>query len=185
MYVGLGVSKFKYPIAFRHRRYPPSGKTDALFTYTDMPPKTEKEFDLDENQINSEADAHTPVQQSADSSNANAPMEPRAESRYAVGDIRTEPIRTCVAIIPTSGSNAGRQMYVINGTHWTRQEPQPTHNTLVLQYTSWKAKDGSTAFGWNVQGTNVDAFSLTIDQKIAKVVAHDASYSQALALLLK
>ena len=150
-----------------------------------MPPKTEKEFDLDENQINSEAHAHTPLQKSADSSDSSSPLEPRAESRYAVGDIRTEPIRTCVAIIPTSGSNAGRQMYVINGTHWTRQEPQPTHNTLVLQYTSWKAKDGSTAFGWNVQGTNVDAFSLTIDQKIAKVVAHDASYSQALALLLK
>jgi hypothetical protein len=147
--------------------------------------KTEKEFDLDENQINSEAHAHTPLQKSADSSDSSSPLEPRAESRYAVGDIRTEPIRTCVAIIPTSGSNAGRQMYVINGTHWTRQEPQPTHNTLVLQYTSWKAKDGSTAFGWNVQGTNVDAFSLTIDQKIAKVVAHDASYSQALALLLK
>lgn len=179
------MSKFNYPVAFRHRRYPPSGKTDALFTYTDMPKPTEKEFDLVENQFNSEASAHTPLESSAHSSNPNPTMEPRAESRYAVGDIRTEPIRTCVAIIPTSGSNAGRQMYVINGTHWTRQEPQPTHNTLVLQYTSWKAKDGSTAFGWNVQGTNVDAFSLTIDQKIAKVVAHDASYSQALALLLK
>ena len=185
MYIGLGVSKFKYPIAFRHRRYPPSERSDAPFTYTDMSKDTQKDVDVVENQINSQADAHTPVQQSADSSNASSPLEPRAESRYAVGDIRTEPIRTCVAIIPTSGSNAGRQMYVINGTHWTRQEPQPTHNTLVLQYTSWKAKDGSTAFGWNVQGTNVDAFSLTIDQKIAKVVAHDASYSQALALLLK
>ena len=146
---------------------------------------TEKVIDVVENQINSQADAHTPVQQSADSSNASAPMEPGAESRYEIGDIRTEPIRTCVAIIPTSGSNAGRQMYVINGTHWTRQEPLPTHNTLVLQYTSWKAKDGSTAFGWNVQGTNVDAYSLTIDQKFAKVTAYDPAYSQALAFLLK
>jgi len=179
------VSKFNYPVAFRHRRYPPSGKTDALFTYTDMTKVTEKMIDLVENQFNSEADAHTPLESSAHSSNSGSPLEPRAENRYEIGDIRTEPIRTCVAIIPTSGSNAGRQMYVINGTHWTRQEPQPTHNTLVLQYTSWKAKDGSTAFGWNVQGTNVDAYSLTIDQKFAKVTAYDPAYSQALAFLLK
>jgi hypothetical protein len=140
---------------------------------------------VQENTINKRAKAQAPVHQSADSSTSTVGKEPRAESRFAVGDIRTEPITTCVAIIPTTGANAGRQMYVINGTHWTRQEPLPTHNTVVLQYTSWTGKDGKEAFGWNVQGTNVDAYSLTIDQKIAKVTAYDASYSQAIALLLK
>ena len=133
-----------------------------------------------------QADAQVPVQKSAKSKTANAQQEPRAESRYSVGDIRTEPIATCVPVIPSSGSNAGRQMYVINGTHWSRHEPLPTHNTVVLRYNSWTDKrTGATAYGWDVAGTNVDAFSLTIDQKISKVIAHDASYSQAIALLLK
>jgi hypothetical protein len=143
------------------------------------------DVDIVENVINSQADAQAPVQQSAISSNATAQMEPRAESKYDVGDIRTESIATCVAIIPSTGSNAGRQMYVINGKHWSRHEPLPTHNTVVLRYDTWKGKDGSAQFGWSVAGTNVDAFSLTIDQKIAKVVSHDASYSQSIALLLK
>jgi hypothetical protein len=165
---------------------PPGLRFAATNTYTDMGKDNVQDVASLENASNSQADAQVPVQQSADSTTTNASVEPRAESRYSVGDLRTESIATCIAVIPTAGSNAGKQMYVINGKHWSRHEPLPTHNTVVLEYVTWKDKrTGLDAFGWNVAGTNVDAFSLTIDQKIAKVVSHDASYSQAIALLLK
>lgn len=112
-------------------------------------------------------------------------VEPRAESRFKVGDIKTEIIRTCVEIIPRSGSNAGKQMYLINGKHWSRHAPADTHNTIVLEYAEWTNADNTIGGGFNVVGFNTDSRTLTIDEKISKVTAHDAAYSQALALLLK
>ncbi len=112
-------------------------------------------------------------------------VEPRAESRFKVGDTRTEIIRTCVEIIPRSGSNAGRQMYLINGKHWSRHAPAETHNTIVLEYSEWTNADSTVGSGFNVLGFNTDSRTLSIDEKILKVTAHDAAYSQALALLLR
>ena len=115
----------------------------------------------------------------------NDVVEPRAESRNKVGDIKTEIIRTCVEIIPRSGSNAGKQMYLINGKHWSRHAPAETHNTIVLEYTEWTNADNTIGGGFNVLGFNTDSRTLTIDEKIGKLTAHDAAYSQALAFLLK
>lgn len=113
------------------------------------------------------------------------PSEPRAESRAKKGDIKTEMINTCVEIIPTKGSNAGRQMYLINGKHWSRHAPGETHNTIVLEFTTWTNGDGTLGTGYNVVGFNTDSRTLSIDQKISKITSFDASYSQALAILLK
>lgn len=112
-------------------------------------------------------------------------VEPRAESRFKVGDIKTEIIRTCVEIIPRSGSNAGKQMHLINGKHWSRHAPAETHNTIVLEYAEWTNADNTIGGGFNVVGFNTDSRTLTIDEKIGKVTAHDAAYSQALAILLR
>ena len=136
--------------------------------------------------------ANTDILQSTASANVdkgielpNAVVEPRAESRNKVGDIKTEIIRTCVEIIPRSGSNAGKQMYLINGKHWSRHAPADTHNTIVLEYTEWTSADNTIGGGFNVVGFNTDSRTLTIDEKIGKLTAHDAAYSQALAFLLK
>ena len=112
-------------------------------------------------------------------------VEPRAESRFKVGDIKTEIIRTCVEIIPRSGTNAGKQMYLVNGKHWSRHAPSDTHNTIVLEYAEWTNADNTIGGGFNVVGFNTDSRTLTIDEKIEKVTSKDAAYSQALALLLK
>jgi hypothetical protein len=136
--------------------------------------------------------ANTDILQSTASANVdnsielpNDVVEPRAESRNKVGDIKTEIIRTCVEIIPRSGSNAGKQMYLINGKHWSRHAPADTHNTIVLEYTEWTSADNTIGGGFNVVGFNTDSRTLTIDEKIGKLTAHDAAYSQALAFLLK
>lgn len=106
--------------------------------------------------------------------------EPRAESRFKVGDIRTENIRTCVEVIPSTGSNAGKKMYVINGVHWSRHKPKDTDNTIVLEFATWNG--GS---GWNVRGFNNDARVLSLDAKISKLKEHEADYSMAIATLLR
>ncbi len=106
--------------------------------------------------------------------------EPRAESRFKVGDIRTENIRTCVEVIPSTGSNAGKKMYVINGVHWSRHKPKDTDNTIVLEFATWNG--GS---GWNVRGFNNDARVLSLDAKISKLKEHEADYSLAIASLLR
>jgi hypothetical protein len=103
----------------------------------------------------------------------------RDESRKQ-GELKSESIVTCVEVIPTKGSNAGKQMFVINGKHWSRHKPADTDNTVVLEFATW---DGGS--GWNVIGFNQDARVMSIDAKIAKLTAHDASYSQAIALLLR
>ena len=165
---------------------PPGLRFAATKTYTDMPdPKLQDVASL-ENASNSQADAQVPVQQSADSTTTNASVEPRAESRYSVGDIRTEHIASWVGVIPTSGTNAGKQMYVINGKHWSRHQPDPSHNTVVLEYVSWKDKrTGLDAYGWNVMGTNVDSLAMSAVQKVALITQHDIGYAQAIAYLLK
>lgn len=105
-------------------------------------------------------------------------LEPRAEVK--VGTLKELIINTCVEIIPTKGSNRGRQMYVINGEHWSRHKPAADQNVCVLQYTTW---DGGS--GWNVVGFKNDARSMTIDEKINKLMSVDAAYQTGIAMLLK
>lgn len=131
---------------------------------------------------NIQENASTQTDANTNASNTQSSVAPATidESRLNVGDVRTETIATCVEIIPTKGANAGRLMYVINGKHWSRQKPSDSDNTVVLEYAEW-----TTGSGWNVVGFNHDARTMTIDQKIAKLTSFDASYSNAIALLLK
>jgi len=149
-----------------------------------MPPKTGKDGEiLDENiaiQGTAETLSSNPANEETEAPIVIATEEPRAESRFKVGAIKTETIRTCVEVIPSTGSNAGKTMYVINGSHWSRFKPKDTDNTIVLEYATW---DGGS--GWNVSGFNNDARVLSIDAKIGKLKEHEAEYQQGIAFLLK
>lgn len=144
------------------------------FIYTDMSKDSKNIDDVQENVTN----ASTANEIATNSVLANLGNS-RDESRKQ-GDLKSESIVTCVEIIPTKGSNAGKQMFVINGKHWSRHKPADADNTVVLEFATW---DGGS--GWNVIGFNHDARVMSIDSKIAKLTAHDASYSQAIALLLR
>lgn len=63
-------------------------------------------------------------------------------------------------IIPKSGTNMGRTMYVINGTHWTETEPPASANVVSLQDVD---VDGVTYT--NVVGFGRKSDFLTIEQQ--------------------
>ena len=159
---------------------PLADTVSPTFIYTDMAKDSTIVDAIQENTINAPQAGETATDNASVQSSVLANIgTPLAESREQ-GQMKTEPITTCVEIIPTKGSNAGRQMFVINGKHWSRHKPSDTDNTVVLEFATW---DGGS--GWNVVGFNQDARALTIDAKIAKLTAHDASYSQAIAMLLR
>ena len=153
---------------------PLADTVSPTYIYTDMTKTTTNIGDVQENIDNASAVDET----TTNSVLANLGNS-RDESRKQ-GDLKSESIVTCVEIIPTKGSNAGKQMFVINGKHWSRHKPADTDNTVVLEFATW---DGGS--GWNVIGFNQDARVMSIDAKIAKLTAHDAAYSQAIALLLR
>ena len=93
--------------------------------------------------------------------------------------MKLELVQSVNPIVPSKGSNAGKSMYVINGTHWSRTEPKPTDTHVCLEDVD---VDGKTFT--NVTGFSADV-RMTISDKIAILTKHDAAYSQAIALLLK
>jgi hypothetical protein len=153
---------------------PLADTVSSTYIYTDMATNAKNIDDVQENIDNASAVDET----TTNSVLANLGNS-RDESRKQ-GELKSESIVTCVEVIPTKGSNAGKQMFVINGKHWSRHKPADTDNTVVLEFATW---DGGS--GWNVIGFNQDARVMSIDAKIAKLTAHDASYSQAIALLLR
>ena len=153
---------------------PLADTVSSTYIYTDMATNAKNIDDVQENINNASAVDET----TTNSVLANLGNS-RAESRKQ-GELKSESIVTCVEVIPTKGSNAGKQMFVINGKHWSRHKPADTDNTVVLEFATW---DGGS--GWNVIGFNHDARVMSIDAKIAKLTAHDASFSQAIALLLR
>ena len=153
---------------------PLADTVSPTYIYTDMATNAKNIGDVQENINNASAVDET----TTNSVLANL-RNSRDESRKQ-GELKTESIVTCVEVIPTKGSNAGKQMFVINGKHWSRHKPADTDNTVVLEFATW---DGGS--GWNVIGFNHDARVMSIDAKIAKLTAHDASFSQAIALLLR
>lgn len=44
-----------------------------------------------------------------------------------------ELIEAVAAIVPSKGSNAGKQMYLINGKHWSKQEPSANDTHICLE----------------------------------------------------
>jgi hypothetical protein len=93
--------------------------------------------------------------------------------------MKLELIQSVNPVVPSKGSNAGRQMFVINGKHWSRTEPSTTDTHVCLEDAD---VDGKTYT--NVVGYSRDA-RMTIQAKIAMVTEHEAGYSMAIASLLK
>lgn len=112
-----------------------------------------------------------------DSAPVIAPVEPKAEF---VSTTKVQRIQTCNPVVPTTGSNAGQQMFVINGKEWSKTEPKPTDTHVVLVSVEIKGK-----VYWNVQGYSQETRVMSIDAKIKAITEHDAAYSMAIASLLR
>ena len=96
--------------------------------------------------------------------------------------MQLELIQSVSTIFPTKGTNAGKQMFVINGKHWSKTEPQATDTHVCLETTVAK-KEGDPTYV-NVVGFSKDS-RMSINEKIALLTSVDAGYSQAIAMLLK
>ena len=95
------------------------------------------------------------------------------------GKIARELIATCLPRVPAKGTNAGKQMYIVNGKHWSNVEPQVTDTHVCLQDV---VVSGVTYT--NVVGFANDA-RMGIQDKIKLVTGNDAGYAMAIASLLK
>ena len=93
--------------------------------------------------------------------------------------MKLELIQSVNPVIPTKGTNAGKQMFVINGKHWSKSEPSKTDTHVCLE----DVEVGDATYT-NVVGFSQDA-RMSIQDKIAILTQHDAGYSQAIAMLLK
>ena len=102
--------------------------------------------------------------------------------------MKLELIQSVSPIIPSKGSNAGKQMFVINAKHWSKQEPKADDTHVCLEEVPQKDKDGKIVEGGatyiNVVGFSKDA-RMSIADKIALVTSQEAAYSTAIAMLLK
>lgn len=94
--------------------------------------------------------------------------------------MKLELIQSVNPVIPSKGTNAGLQMYVINGKHWSKNEPSATDTHVCLEDVEVEGKGTYT----NVTGYSSDS-RMSIDKKIDILTKHDAAYSQAIAMLLK
>lgn len=95
--------------------------------------------------------------------------------------MKLELIQSVNPIIPTKGTNAGKQMFVINGKHWSKTEPARTDTHVCLEDTT---PDSNGVVYTNVIGFSQDS-RMSINEKIALLTSVDAGYSQAIAMLLK
>ncbi len=93
--------------------------------------------------------------------------------------MQLELIQSVNPVIPSKGTNAGKQMFVINGKYWSKSEPSKTDTHVCLEDVD---VEGTTYT--NVVGFSQDS-RMTIQDKIAILTQHDAGYSQAIAMLLK
>lgn len=97
--------------------------------------------------------------------------------------MKLELIQSVNPVTPTKGTNAGKQMYVINGEHWSRTEPKPNDTHVCLEEVEGTGAYAGKKF-MNVVGFSADTRQ-TIGEKIKTLTSHDASYSMAIATLLK
>lgn len=109
-----------------------------------------------------------------------APAADVASPKTTVGKSSKELINTVSPVVPTKGSNAGKQMYIINGKHWSTVEPKATDTHVDLQEAIVPEKGTYL----NVIGFSSDT-RMTMADKIKVLTSVDAGYSMALASLLK
>lgn len=110
--------------------------------------------------------------------------------------MNTELIQSVNPVIPTKGSNAGKQMFVINNKHWAKDEPKNTDTHVVLEDIDVEVtpaftdpETGAVTAAVVKTYTNVIGYTtdtrMSVDQKLAKLMSLPAEYSQAVAYLLK
>ena len=90
-----------------------------------------------------------------------------------------ELIQSVNPVIPKTGTNAGLQMFVINGKYWSRVEPSTSDTHVCLEDVDVSGKTYT-----NVVGYSRDT-RCSIESKIKMITSHDAGYSVAIATLLK
>lgn len=93
--------------------------------------------------------------------------------------MKLELIQSVNPITPSKGSNAGRQMFLINSKHWSRIEPKHTDTHVCLEDVEVEGKSYTNVVGFSAD-TRMD-----IQSKIKTVTQYDASYSMAIASLLR
>ena len=94
-----------------------------------------------------------------------------------------ELIKSVNPVVPSKGSNAGKSMFVINGQHWSKNEPQRSDTHVCLETVEGEGEHEGKEFV-NVIGFSQDS-RMSITDKIKVVTDNDASYSMAIATLLK
>ena len=90
-----------------------------------------------------------------------------------------ELIQSVNPVIPSKGSNAGKQMFVINAKHWSKIEPKADDTHVCLEPVTI---DGKPYI--NVIGFSKDC-RMSIADKIKLVTSNDAGFSMAIATLLR
>jgi hypothetical protein len=93
--------------------------------------------------------------------------------------MKLELIQSVNPVIPSKGTNAGKQMFVINNTHWSKVEPGKEDTHVCLEEV-----DVNGTMYTNVTGFSKDS-RMSIADKIKVITSNDAGYSQAIAMLLK
>jgi hypothetical protein len=93
--------------------------------------------------------------------------------------MKKELIVSVQGIVPSKGTNAGKTMYLVNGEYWCKSAPTSADTHIVLQdvEVDGKAYTNVTGFAADVR--------MPIQEKIGILTQHEASYSNAIAMLLK
>ena len=92
-----------------------------------------------------------------------------------------ELIEAVKPVIPAKGKNAGRQMFVINGSIWANVEPKLSDTHVVWENSA--PNENGEVFK-NVVGFSND-LRMGRDEKLAILTGYDAAYSVAIATLLR
>jgi hypothetical protein len=89
-----------------------------------------------------------------------------------------ELIQSVNAIIPSKGTNAGKQMFVINGKYWSKTEPAKTDTHVCLE----DVEVGENTYT-NVVGFSQDS-RMSINDKIS-LLKSNPEIANAIATLLR
>jgi hypothetical protein len=97
--------------------------------------------------------------------------------------MKLELIQSVNPVTPTKGTNAGKPMFVINGKHWSKNEPAKEDTHVCLEDVAGEGEYAGKTFT-NVIGYSKDS-RMTFADKVGIITAHPEGYSQAIAMLLK
>lgn len=97
--------------------------------------------------------------------------------------MQLELIQSVNPVTPNKGSNAGKPMFIINGKLWAKTEPAKDDTHVCTEIVQGEGANAGKSFT-NVIGYSKD-IRMSVNDKIALVLAHPAEYSVAIGTLLK